>query len=298
MGSSHGIPLLLVAGLALGLGTTPLLRPLTPSAQDAREGQQGKQGQTQYRILVTNDDGIDNPRLAALVLELAKIGEVVVVAPDGNRSGASHSMTTFTRPMIITQREIPGAKLAQAVSGTPADAVEFGIFTHGRKRPFDLVVSGMNYGHNSGFVAHTSGTVGGAKEAVLNGVPAVSVSSDEQQFDHAMGVRFAARFVRELLRRGAPKDVLFNINIPKGDAIREVVVAPMGGHYYRTQSFRRVPQEGVEAWSPVTETGTDGPAGCDTRHYCAGKITITPIHIDWTDHEMLKELREWDLRVR
>lgn len=248
------------------------------------------------RILVTNDDGIDSPGLAALVVELAKVGEVVVAAPRQNCSGSSHSVR-IRGPLRVVSHKVAGAKEAWAVDGTPADAVRFGILGIGKDSRFDMVVSGINRGANVGLVAHYSGTVGAAMEGVYQGVPGIAVSEASSQRDHGIAARFVARFVKELWSRGSPPGIGYNINVPGGSEaeLRGVVVARMGGSFIHVRDYSKTGDETHEARVDVLR---DGPRGSDTKAFFAGMITVVPIRLDWTDDRAVDRLREWKLSVR
>ena len=250
-------------------------------------------------ILVTNDDGIDSPGLHALVLEMAKVGEVVVVAPAGNRSASSHSIVT-TGPLVAEPRQVAGAKEAWAVSGTPADAVNYGLIGIGKKRRFDLVVSGVNRGSNVGLIAHYSGTVGAAMEAVYHGVPGIAVSEDKAQLDHGIAARFARHFVEKLWAAGGPAGIGYSINVPPGPQahLRGVAVARMGGSFIDVKEYVRQPKAGPHAYLPRSSIRRDGPEGSDTKAYYQGMITVVPIRLDWTDKDSLTRLRAWKLTVQ
>ncbi len=248
------------------------------------------------RILVTNDDGIDTPELHALCLELAKIAEVTVCAPDANRSGASHSVTMGQR-MGVSEREVEGAIRAVAVSGTPADATSFGILTLSGGEAFDLVVCGINRGANVGKVSHYSGTIGAAMEAVYQGVPAIAVSQAPGA-DTSATAAFTRSFIEEMGKHAAIPGVVWSINAPR-TVLASPVVAGMGGSYLQILSYRKVSDPGdPEVWRGIRGSGSNGPDGCDTAEYFAGRVTVTPLRLDWT-HERARELAaSWQLGDR
>ena len=134
-----------------------------------------------YRILVTNDDGIESPLLHNLVANLASLSrvEIVVAAPDQNQSGSSQS--SVGGPLIVEKVSIEGATEAYSISGRPADAVRFAVVQLQTPNKFDLVISGVNRGANVGNVSHLSGTVGAAMEGVYHGLPAIAVSQEVTQ---------------------------------------------------------------------------------------------------------------------
>lgn len=247
----------------------------------------------QLRILVTNDDGINAPALHALCRELATIAEVTVCAPDSNRSGVSHSVT-MGQTMQVSEREIDGATRAVAVSGTPADAVAFGVLTLAGEHAFDLVVSGINNGANVGDVSHYSGTVGAAMEAVYRGVPAIAVSQAPGAGTAATAA-FTRRFAEEMFEHPAIPGVVWSINAPRR-VQGPPVVAPMGGSYLQVTSYRKLSEEGeVEVWRSMVGSGPKGPDGCDTAEHLAGRMTVTPLRFDWTDQRAREAAAGWDL---
>lgn len=253
-----------------------------------------------YRILVVNDDGIRSRGIQTLAEELREIAdEVIVVAPAENRSGSSHA-TSSRVPLQVEEYRENGVLLGYAVSGFPADATRFGLLETAKDREIDLVVSGINRGANVGNVAHLSGTVGAAMEALYLGVPAIAVSAGAGVTDFRFAAQFTARFVSELRRRGVPDDVLLSINIPAATAeeIRGVVGARMGGAYLKTVGFD--PQDGARPLTYMARTQriTEFEPGTDSHAYYDGLITITPLRFHWTDEAMLDELSTWGLTVQ
>lgn len=253
-----------------------------------------------YRILVVNDDGVRSPGIQTLAEELREIAdEVIVVAPAENRSGSSHA-TSRSEPLQVEEYRENGVLLGYGVSGFPADAVRFGLLETAKGREIDLVVSGINRGANVGNVAHLSGTVGAAMEALYLGVPAIAVSAASGVRDFRFAAQFTARFVSELRRRGVPDDVVLSINIPAATAeeIRGVVGARMGGAYLQTAGFD--PQSGARPLTYMARTArvTEFEPGTDSYAYYDRLITITPLRFDWTDEAMLDELSTWGLTVQ
>ena len=250
-----------------------------------------------YRVLLSNDDGIESPLLAALQLELAAMpgGEVVVAAPDGNQSGSSQS--TAGGPIVVDKIYRDGSFFGYAVHGKPADAVRFGLVELGKDNAFDLVVSGINLGANVGDVSHLSGTVGAAMEGLYQGVPAIAISQDVEGVDTAASAKFATQLVARYQQHGAPVDVMISINIPRGE-LKGVLVRPMGDSYLRTIAYDLVEQsdnQSVYERERIIAQSTD--TSTDTYAYQQGYITLTPLKFDWTDYELIDELESWDLQL-
>ncbi len=267
------------------LAVLSVVSPLTSDAQDR-----------QYRILISNDDGVMSDGIAALVAELSDFAEIVVVAPSEDESGASHRSVIRTQVTTLTRVEKDGQLFGYSVNASPADAVRFGLLHFADERPFDLVVSGINAGSNVGMIAHYSGTVGAGMEGILNGVPSIAVSQGSRP-DFELSARFAAQFVREVLERGSPPGVLLSVNIPSGE-IKGVRTAPMGGFYFRVAEMVQTSESGNSAEFRARTGGATGvEPGSDSALYLDGYITITPIRMDWTDEAAMRDIDTWGLRV-
>jgi 5'-nucleotidase len=247
-------------------------------------------------ILVTNDDGFDSPGLAALVAALSEVGEVVVSAPDGNRSGASLSTVILRGEHGVRRAELGGAAEAWAVDATPADACAFGVLHLGGERGFDLVVSGINAGPNVGSLSHYSGTVGAAMDAAGRGHLAMAVSQADYRRP-GPAAEFAAAFARRLLNAGGEAGVVYNVNVPmhRGEGAQPVVVAPMGGQMLELVGVELGElKDGAGTFSMQLRIPGAAPAGSDLEAFYAGAITITPLRYDWTARSEVERLSSWD----
>lgn len=250
-----------------------------------------------YRILVSNDDGIDSSLLHALADALADLPntEVVVSAPNENASGSSQA--SDGTPLIVDRYMRDGEFFGYSVHGRPADAVRFGIVELGSEEPFDLVVSGINRGANVGDVSHLSGTVGAAMEGLYHGIPAIAVSQDVEGVVTAASAQFAANLVRRYQQQGAPEGVVISINIPRGE-LRGVAVRPMGDSYLQTADYEITGQDGGRTvYERVRTIAQSDDESSDTWAYQNGYISITPLKFDWTAFEMLDEVESWGLEL-
>src|SRR5450432_3932268 len=244
-------------------------------------------------ILVTNDDGVMAPGIRALREALGGIGEVVVAAPDRERSAASHSIS-LDRPLRVDEIE-PGVC---SIDGTPVDCAYLAILHLVKRRPA-LVVSGINHGYNLGSDVFYSGTVAGAVEGALRGVPALAVSLERrkpQDFSHAAG--FAAALAAELIRRGTaalPDASLLSVNLP-GGPIRGYQVTFLGRRVYRDQvEVRRDLRDRSYYWiGGPEEEATDLP-GSDCSAVRDGRASLTPLGLDLTHTRFIGELVEWQV---
>ena len=249
-----------------------------------------------YRILLSNDDGIESPRLHALHAALSQIPdtEVVVSAPNVNQSGASQSSTGS---VTVDEYERNGNFFGYAVHGRPADAVRFGIKELGKEQPFDVVVSGINRGANVGDVSHLSGTVGAAMEGLYHGLPAIAVSEDPESENTEITAKFTADLVQRYRRLGAPQGTMISINVPAGE-IRGVAVRPMGDSYLQTESYDAGQSSGGSTEYEVNRIIVQSQdSTTDTYAYQQGYISVTPLKFDWTDYELLDDVQSWNLQI-
>lgn len=252
------------------------------------------QAQT-YRILLSNDDGIESPLLHELHDALAELPntEVVVVAPNENKSGSSHS--SDGSPITVEPYSRNGVFFGHSVHGRPADAVRFGILKLSDTGDFDLVVSGINRGANVGDVSHLSGTVGAAMEGLYRGIPAIAISQDTSGADTEASANFAANLVQRYQRDGAPAGVVISINIPGGE-LKGVVARPMGDSYLDFRDYIMENQNGDRSTYTMERAIIQSSlTTSDTYAYQQGYITLTPLKFDWTAHELLEDIEAWGL---
>jgi 5'/3'-nucleotidase len=245
-------------------------------------------------ILVSNDDGIHSDGVAALTTALGHLGEVVVVAPDRERSAASHSLTLH-RPLRVEQIG-PGR---YAVDGTPTDCVNLAVNGILRARP-QLVVSGINKGANLGDDVTYSGTVSAAMEGTLLGIASIAISllgRDGFRFDVAAG--FVGRLAQWVLERGLPPDTLLNVNVPApadGRPVRGFALTRMGRRRYGDAVVEKVDPRGKKYyWIGGEELQFEDAEGTDFHAVSQGLISVTPIHLDLTNYRSFDALRALQL---
>lgn len=246
------------------------------------------------KILVTNDDGIHAPGIIALASALAAIGEVAVVAPDRERSAASHALTLH-HPLRAEQ-VAPGRF---AVDGTPTDCVNLGIHSLIDFHP-DLVVSGINRGANIGDDVTYSGTVAAATEATLMGIPAFAVSlvTLDAAADYSGAAAYAARLAKELIRNGLPRDTFLNVNVPAVDPqlLKSPLITVQGKRRYEGTIVDNVDPRGRNYyWIGTADLDFHDLDGTDYAAIKRGHISITPLHLDMTNHTALSALQSWTL---
>ena len=243
------------------------------------------------RILLSNDDGVHAPGLAALAAAFPG-DEVWVVAPDREQSASSHSISLH-RPLRLV--EVGPRRFA--VDGTPTDAVYLGLNLVLKDRRPDLVVSGVNHGPNLANDVLYSGTVAAAMEGAQLGCHAIAVSlasPPPHEFHHASA--FAAALARSVLRLAPPAPVLLNVNVPAG---------PVRGYRFVRLGRRTYGNEVVENRDPRGRKyywiGGEGAVNEDVPHsdcncvFQDGLVSITPLHLDWSHDALLSEMRSWTL---
>src|SRR5215813_8444074 len=233
------------------------------------------------RILLTNDDGIHSEGLQILERTLLEIGDVFVVAPAAEMSGASHSLT-LSRPLRIRQID----ERHWSVDGTPTDCVTLALHQILREdqRP-NVCVSGINHGGNLGDDATYSGTVAGALEATILGVPGLALSLvAREHFDFTEAAQFAVTAARKVLTEGLPEGTLLNINIPPGE-IKGVRVTRQGIKNARPVISEHIDPRGkAYFWIGEEYFRTSSAEGTDYQAIESGYISVTPLKSDMTDH--------------
>ncbi len=243
-------------------------------------------------ILVSNDDGIHARGLCVLADALSSLGEVWVVAPDRERSAASHSLT-LNRPLRVTKV----GPTWYTVDGTPTDCVALAVMGM-IKRKFDLVVSGINLGANMGDDVTYSGTVSAAFEATLLGLPAFAISvAAERRVDFAAAARIAVTLAKLIAKNGLPDDTLLNVNVPnlRPSEIKGVAITQQGRRHYGDIIVRKVDPRGkAYYWIGGKEPRWEPSEASDYAAVTAGCISITPLHLDLTNPRALDELRHWE----
>jgi 5'-nucleotidase len=244
------------------------------------------------RILVSNDDGYSAPGLQALFDALHGLGDLTVVAPEVNHSGASNSLT-LSRPLSV--REAANGFLY--VNGTPSDCVHVAL-TGGlvETRP-DLVVSGINNGANMGDDTLYSGTVAAAIEGYLFGIPAIAFSLQEKGWAHLdAAAAMARRVVEHQIAHPLPAPVLLNVNFPSRplETMQGMRVTRLGKRHPSEPVVRTTTPYGDTVYW-IGPAGLAADAGPDTDFHAVadGAVSITPLRLDLTHQGMLAQVRSW-----
>jgi 5'-nucleotidase len=244
-------------------------------------------------ILVTNDDGIHSAGIIALAEALAAVGDVMVVAPAHEMSAASHSLTLM-RPLRIDRID----DTHFSVDGTPTDCVTLAMNKIMKDNPPNLVVSGINKGGNLGDDVSYSGTVAGALEAAIYGLPGIAVSLVKRvDFDFGPSAEFAVELARRVLGDGLPRGTLLNVNVPPGP-VRGVRVTRQGTKVIKPTIIEGIdPRQRNYYWIGEESITWNEEEGTDYEALRMGFVSITPLRNDLTDYRALDEIRtrDWDV---
>jgi len=248
-------------------------------------------------ILLTNDDGINARGLYALWREISALGDVVIVAPDSERSAAGHAIT-LTEPLRAKKVYRNDGLYGYGVNGTPADSVKVAVKALLDRIP-DLVISGINLGPNTGTNVIYSGTVSAATEAAILGIRAIAVSLGTfVDPDYGPAARFARHLGDRVLRGETPPRLLLNVNVPAvpEEEIRGVKVTHQGIARFREVMEERVDLRGRPYyWLGGEMDKPSNDHGSDHTALLENYISVTPLHFNMTDYRLIPELEGWGL---
>lgn len=244
-------------------------------------------------ILISNDDGYGVKGIECLTEIARQYGDVVVIAPDGPRSGASLSVTFHVPVSVRLISEEPGLKV-YACSGTPGDCLKMGVARLCDREP-SLVLAGINHGDNAGINMHYSGTMGVVIEGCLRGIPSIGFShlSHSWETDFTPMVPFIHKIIAYVLENGLPKGVCLNVNAPDIAEYKGLKVCSMGMGQWNEEWDERTNPRGLKYyWLVGHFDSADRPEDNTDRNWLAkGYVTVVPTKIDVSDYESIKTLR-------
>lgn len=243
------------------------------------------------RILISNDDGVLAPGIKVLSDAMAQLGDIAVIAPDRNRSGASNSLTLM-RPLRIQQL----ANQYHCVDGTPTDCVHLALTGYFEQK-FDMVLSGINEGANLGDDVLYSGTVAAAIEGCNMGLPAIAVSLVGHESKHyTTAAQITTQLVSKLQTDRLPSQTILNVNVPdlpieeiKGIEITRLGTRHRGHQLHQVQD----PRNRVVYW--IGEAGPTNESGPGTDFFAVsrGYVSVTPLQLDSTHYQVFDQLSSW-----
>lgn len=243
------------------------------------------------RILISNDDGVLAPGIQVLSESMAKLGDIEVIAPDRNRSGASNSLTLM-RPLRIQQL----ANQFHCVDGTPTDCVHLAL-TGYFDQSFDLVVSGINDGANLGDDVLYSGTVAAAIEGCNMGLPAIAVSLVGHEAKHyTTAAQITAQLVSKLHADQLPAQTILNVNVPDLpiEEIQGIEITRLGTRHRGHQLHAmQDPRNRVVYWIGESGPTNESGPGTDFHAVSRGYVSVTPLQLDSTHYQVFDKLSSW-----
>lgn len=239
-------------------------------------------------IFITNDDGIHSPGLKALQQALAEIGETVIIAPVRDNSAVSHSLT-MNRPLKVEKL----APDIYTVDGTPTDCVAVGLKKILPVLP-DLLVSGINAGANLGDDISYSGTVSAAIEGTMYGIPSMALSvGGEPPYDYRAAMQVAVYMANKILHNSLPENTLLNINVPSGKVYKRIRVTRQGRRLWENSIQETLdPRGSKHYWIGGGTSVADPNEDTDVHTFAVGDVSVTPIHLDLTNHAGIVFLKE------
>jgi 5'-nucleotidase len=251
------------------------------------------------KVLLTNDDGINAPGLAALAEAISKVADITIVAPATEMSAVGHAIT-LTDPLRVSEVEKNDSFYGYAVKGTPADCVKLAYWALMKDKPKpDVLISGINLGSNTGINTIYSGTVSAATEGAIIGIPSFAISlTTFVQPDFKPAAEFAARFLMIFREMPLPDGVFLNINIPavprgqiKGIRITEQGMAKYEEHYH----VREDPYNRKYYWLTGEKINIETDLSIDDAAILNNYISITPIHYNLTFYSFIQRLASLNL---
>ena len=248
-------------------------------------------------ILVTNDDGIEAKGIKELIDTVSPLGQVVVFAPDGARSGMSNAITVHT-PLRYKLLEPRDGVLRFTSNGTPTDCVKLALHTGALPRKPDILLSGINHGSNAAINVIYSGTMGAVFEGCENSIPSIgfSLANYEAKADFNYFKPYIVKIVKEVLKRGLPRAVCLNVNAPIGEIKGLKIKRQAWGHW--TDEFeKRIDPNGHSYFWMAGYFKNEDTAVHETDEWALanGYISIVPSIIDLTAHEFVNEMKNWNL---
>jgi len=246
-----------------------------------------------YRILISNDDGINSSGLNALSQALKPLGQVIIIAPDREQSASSHALSLH-RPLRIDKL----SENVYSVDGTPTDCINLAINGFLKNKKPDLIVSGINKGENLGDDITYSGTVSAAIEGTLLGIPSIAISQEgRSDFDFEAANYYIYDLAKYVLFNPIPRNTLLNINIPNLplNKIKGIKIATQGKRIYEEPIVEKTDPRGKKYyWIGGNELDSVIIENSDIEAVKSGYVSITPIKLDLTDYNFIEKL-EHDL---
>ena len=247
-------------------------------------------------ILISNDDGIQALGINQLIEAVRPLGEIVVVAPDGARSGMSSAITSAV-PIRVSLIKKEENLTVWACTGTPVDCVKIGINELTDRKP-DLVLSGINHGSNAAVCVIYSGTVGATLEGCIFGIPslAVSLTDHASDADFSQAVKYAKSVAERVLKEGLPEGICLNLNIPNVPEVKGLKVCTQTKGYWSKEFMESKDAAGKPVYWLTGEFLNQECHNqeCDEWALSQGFAALTPIQVDMTAYSLINQIKHWE----
>ena len=248
-------------------------------------------------LLLTNDDGIQAPGLLNLIETVRPLGEIVVVAPDGPRSGMSSTITHFNpiRASLVKKEE--GLRV-YSCTGTPVDCVKLSLNKLLDRKP-DLLLSGINHGSNAAVCIFYSGTIGAAFEGCIVGIPSVGISLTDHSphADFSQAAKYGKQVAEKILATGLPEGICLNLNVPNLPDVKGLKVCSQTKGYWTKEYMEMKDPVGRTVYWLTGEFLNEEPENELTDEWALsqGYAALVPLHINMTDYSFLGKMKEWEI---
>ena len=247
-------------------------------------------------ILITNDDGFLAKGIEALTDSVKDLGEIIVVAPDGPRSGMSSAITSLQPLRAHLEREEENLKI-YSCTGTPVDCVKLGISQLTSRKP-DIVLSGVNHGSNAAVAVLYSGTMGAALEGALFKIPAVGFSllDHRHDADFTYTKEYIRRITKQVLEEGLPIGTCLNVNIPKGNSLKGIRICKQTPGQWIKEFMKSKDGANKDIFWLTGEFANDTPNDETTDEWALANryVSVVPVQVDMTNHQHLASIKNWE----
>lgn len=248
-------------------------------------------------ILITNDDGYQAKGIEALIDSVKDLGDIIVVAPDGPRSGMSSAITSLQPLRVYLISESQNIKV-YATTGTPVDCVKLGISELAERRP-DIVLSGVNHGSNAAVAVLYSGTMGAAIEGAVFKIPSIGFSllDHSHNADFTYSKKYIHSITKQVLEDGLPSGTCLNVNIPKGDDIKGIRVCRQTSGQWVNEFMQSKDGADKDIYWLTGNFENDEPSDEMTDEWALANryVSVVPVKVDMTNHDLIASIKSWEV---
>lgn len=247
-------------------------------------------------IMITNDDGYQAKGIEALIDSVKDLGDIIVIAPDGPRSGMSSAITSLQPLRVYLINESQNIKV-YATTGTPVDCVKLGISELAERRP-DIVLSGVNHGSNAAVAVLYSGTMGAAIEGAVFKIPSIGFSllDHSHNADFTYSKKYIHSITKQVLEDGLPSGTCLNVNIPKGDDIKGIRVCRQTSGQWVNEFMQSKDGADKDIYWLTGNFENDEPSDEMTDEWALANryVSVVPVKVDMTNHDLIASIKSWE----